>query len=213
MRDLFNTHNHAFWHERLRKETAVRVAWQLKFGQRTWKAGPLPRKQVQKAPLRAAPSAGARPSTPALRSAEARGKGPDTKETPERGSRAVEAQGTPPQAAAAPGTAAVQPGRAGPPSPDGLEMRKAPARALQLLYSGVSQEGQGRAAYLRERHRQKPEEKFQYPVLSSWQYGWHVGDAMKDARPPTYGRCNPITKSFYIRNSVFRLLQTPDPRM
>lgn len=155
MRDLLGTHGHAFWQERICKERAVRVAWHASYGHRAWKAMPLQRKQVQKTPLGAVPAP--------------QRKCPKPQETREQTSRKAGIPGTPPQASSTDREA-----RTAPPPPDpseSLEMRKAPARVLQLLY----REGQGAAAYLRERHRQKPEEKFRYPILSSWEYGWHAG--------------------------------------
>ncbi|XP_025312379.3 protein ATP6V1FNB [Canis lupus dingo] len=89
-------------------------------------------------------------------------------------------------------------------------MRRAPPGTLKLLFQGISHDGQGRALYLRERHRQKPEEKFLYPVLSSWEYGWNIGDVMKDARAPMYARCQPIMKVFYIKSSVFHFPRRTD---
>lgn len=77
-------------------------------------------------------------------------------------------------------------------------MRQVPPSTLQLLFQGISHDGQGRALYLRERHRQKPEEKFQYPILSSWEYGWHVGKGhhhlailglCRQALPPSQASC------------------------
>ncbi|XP_044611064.1 uncharacterized protein [Equus asinus] len=64
-----------------------------------------------------------------------------------------------------------------------------------------------------ERHRQKPEEKYPYPILSSWEYGWHVGGAMEDTRAPTYARSQPITKTFYIKNTVFHIPRRTDQLM
>uniref|UniRef100_A0AC11EBY1 Uncharacterized protein n=1 Tax=Ovis aries TaxID=9940 RepID=A0AC11EBY1_SHEEP len=85
--------------------------------------------------------------------------------------------------------------------------------APKLLFQGISHDGQGRASYLRERYRQKPEEKFLYPIVSSWEYGWHMGEAMKDARPPTYARFQPITKKFYIKSNIFHVARRTDQLM
>uniref|UniRef100_A0A8D2L0Z7 Sperm microtubule inner protein 1 C-terminal domain-containing protein n=1 Tax=Varanus komodoensis TaxID=61221 RepID=A0A8D2L0Z7_VARKO len=52
------------------------------------------------------------------------------------------------------------------------EMRASTPQTLQLLYQGFSHEGRGRGHYLKERRKKSPEEKFSYPVLSSWEYGW-----------------------------------------
>ncbi|XP_063147798.1 protein SPMIP1 isoform X1 [Candoia aspera] len=55
------------------------------------------------------------------------------------------------------------------------EMRVPTPETTQLLYKGFSHEGKGRQQYLKERMMKSPEEKFRYPVLSSWDYGWHLG--------------------------------------
>lgn len=71
-------------------------------------------------------------------------------------------------------------------------MRRAPPGTLKLLFQGISHDGQGRALYLRERHRQKPEEKFLYPVLSSWEYGWNIGKGHHPvATPDPRGQARP----------------------
>lgn len=44
------------------------------------------------------------------------------------------------------------------------------------LYQGFSHEGKGRQQYLRKRAQKGPEEKFDYPILSSWDYGWRLGE-------------------------------------
>ncbi|CAH8507094.1 unnamed protein product [Schistosoma turkestanicum] len=49
-----------------------------------------------------------------------------------------------------------------PPSPD----------VLKLLYEGISTEGKGRYRYLRDRCKLNVEDRFQYPILSSMEYGW-----------------------------------------
>lgn len=55
------------------------------------------------------------------------------------------------------------------------EMRAPTPETTQLLYQGFSHEGEGRRHYLKERKMKSPEEKFCYPVLSSWEYGWRLG--------------------------------------
>ncbi|CAD7685053.1 unnamed protein product [Nyctereutes procyonoides] len=159
----------ACWQERIRRETAARVAWTVTYGHKYPKEGPVPRKRLQRAPLRPAPSS---PETEGLRGQLSRGVG----------------------------------SRAGPGGPDqagGPRNEAGSPRHSEAAFPGHLLDGQGRALYLRERHRQKPEEKFLYPVLSSWEYGWNIGDVMKDARAPTYARCQPIMKVFYIKSSVF----------
>lgn len=164
----------ACWQERIRRETAARVAWTVTYGHKYPKEGPVPRKRLQRAPLRPAASS---PETEGLRGQLSSGvgvRGPLPKE-----GRAWEAQ-------RATGGLAAQT------KPEGLEMRRAPPGTLKLLFQGISHDGQGRASYLRERHRQKPEEKFLYPVLSSWEYGWHIGKGHHHlATPDLRGQARP----------------------
>uniref|UniRef100_A0A8C8RWA0 Sperm microtubule inner protein 1 C-terminal domain-containing protein n=1 Tax=Pelusios castaneus TaxID=367368 RepID=A0A8C8RWA0_9SAUR len=54
-------------------------------------------------------------------------------------------------------------------------MRPPTPKTQHLLYQGISREGKGRHLYLQERQLKSPEEKFHYPVLSSWEYGWRLG--------------------------------------
>lgn len=42
----------------------------------------------------------------------------------------------------------------------------------KLLYDGVSKEGKGRAAYLKEQRKQSPVKRYQRPVTSSHEIGW-----------------------------------------
>ena len=67
-------------------------------------------------------------------------------------------------------------------------MRQVPPCTLQLLFQGTSHDGQGRALCLQERYRQKPEEKFLYPIVSSWEYGWHMGKGHHPLAIPGLGR-------------------------
>lgn len=42
----------------------------------------------------------------------------------------------------------------------------------KLLYDGVSKEGKGRAAYLKEQRKKSPVKRYQRPVTSSHEIGW-----------------------------------------
>nr|XP_058932229.1 uncharacterized protein LOC131763723 isoform X2 [Kogia breviceps] len=52
MRDRFTSQKQACWQEHLWKETAAQVAWNISYGHKHLKEGPLPRKQLQKATFR-----------------------------------------------------------------------------------------------------------------------------------------------------------------
>ncbi|KAL0180673.1 hypothetical protein M9458_023079, partial [Cirrhinus mrigala] len=53
-------------------------------------------------------------------------------------------------------------------------MRPVSPQTKAALYQGLSNEGKGRGLYLRKRAQKGPEEKFDYPILSSFDYGWRL---------------------------------------
>ncbi|XP_061474311.1 protein SPMIP1 [Rhineura floridana] len=83
------------------------------------------------------------------------------------------------------------------------EMRVPTPQTTQLLYQGFSREGKGRHLYLKERKMKSPEEKFCYPVLSSWEYGWRLGDIVKDIKTPIHGKSRIVKDTFYFKNGIF----------
>ncbi|KAK9406174.1 hypothetical protein NXF25_004948 [Crotalus adamanteus] len=83
------------------------------------------------------------------------------------------------------------------------EMRVPTPETTQLLYKGFSHEGKGRQQYLKERMMKSPEEKFYYPVLSSWEYGWRLGDTIKDIRTPVHKKSCIVKGTFYFKNGIF----------
>uniref|UniRef100_A0A8C6SHP3 Si:ch211-193l2.10 n=1 Tax=Neogobius melanostomus TaxID=47308 RepID=A0A8C6SHP3_9GOBI len=66
----------------------------------------------------------------------------------------------------------------------------------------------GRSQYLRSRSLMLPEQKFEFPLLSSWEYGWRLGDFSLDYKTPTRARSSVIKSAFYARNGVFN---SPSP--
>lgn len=54
-------------------------------------------------------------------------------------------------------------------------MRPVTPDTKETLYKGFSKEGKGRHLYLQRRVVKGPDEKFDYPILSSWDYGWRLG--------------------------------------
>lgn len=55
-------------------------------------------------------------------------------------------------------------------------MRPVSPQSRETLYNGLSKEGKGRSQYLKRRTQKMPEERFDYPLLSSWEYGWRLGN-------------------------------------
>uniref|UniRef100_A0A8C6WGF3 Si:ch211-193l2.10 n=1 Tax=Neogobius melanostomus TaxID=47308 RepID=A0A8C6WGF3_9GOBI len=87
-------------------------------------------------------------------------------------------------------------------------MRPASPQTRQSLYQESSHQGRGRSQYLRSRSLMLPEQKFEFPLLSSWEYGWRLGDFSLDYKTPTRARSSVIKSAFYARNGVFN---SPSP--
>lgn len=95
------------------------------------------------------------------------------------------------------------------------------------LYSGISREGKGRYQYLRSRYFQLPEQRYNFPVLSSWEYGWGLGELQVPSQSPrgaggplgdgdhqqdidggvlqSHARTRIVADSFYGRNGIATL--------
>lgn len=74
----------------------------------------------------------------------------------------------------------------------------------QKLYEGISHHGQGRYRYMRERNIEDPEQKFPFPVLSSWDYGWRLGDveSKESSKKGEHIRIRTIEDTFYRRKGI-----------
>ncbi len=77
-------------------------------------------------------------------------------------------------------------------------------RVRSTLYDGFTKEGKGRYQYLQRRYRNIPENKYQFPVLNSWEYGWRLGDVIpKDQiKKPDAGRTRIVADTFYTRTGI-----------
>uniref|UniRef100_A0A8C2YXE4 Si:ch211-193l2.10 n=1 Tax=Cyclopterus lumpus TaxID=8103 RepID=A0A8C2YXE4_CYCLU len=75
-----------------------------------------------------------------------------------------------------------------------------PAPGLSLEGDGRLR-GKGRRLYLQRRGHVRPEEKFDFPLLSSWEYGWRLGEL--EARTPSRAKSSVVKNTFYARNGVF----------
>ncbi|XP_029358542.1 protein ATP6V1FNB [Echeneis naucrates] len=82
-------------------------------------------------------------------------------------------------------------------------MRPVSPQTRQTLYNDSSHHGKGRSLYLQRRGLMKPEEKFDFPLLSSWEYGWRLGDYSLDYRTPSRARSSEVKNTFYAKNGVF----------
>ncbi|XP_054472880.1 uncharacterized protein LOC129105733 [Anoplopoma fimbria] len=82
-------------------------------------------------------------------------------------------------------------------------MRPVSPQTRDSLYQDSSHHGKGRSLYLQRRVRMRPEEKFDFPLLSSWEYGWRLGDYTLDYRTPSRAKSSVVKNTFYARNGVF----------
>ncbi len=82
------------------------------------------------------------------------------------------------------------------------DMRPSTARTKALLYDGISAHEEGRLAYLRKRKLIKPEDKFEFPVLSSCQYGWKILDYIKEPQRSKFARTCIVRDTFYRSSGI-----------
>ena len=85
-----------------------------------------------------------------------------------------------------------------------VEMRPSSPKTRELLYDGFTKEGRGRYLYLQQRYRKVPEAKYEYPLTSSLEYGWKLGDVIKkeDIKKPAFGRTRIVADTFYTRTGI-----------
>jgi hypothetical protein len=83
------------------------------------------------------------------------------------------------------------------------DMRPPQDQVVQLLYDGFSKEGKGRSQYMRARKHDSPEAKYEYPLVSSFDYGWKLDEVGQKYSNPIHGRSKIVEDSFYRRNGVF----------
>jgi len=83
------------------------------------------------------------------------------------------------------------------------EMRGASPTTKQMIYTGLSSEGDGRKAYLIKRKDVNPEKKFEYPLTSSLEVGWDIHNVAKTMEVlPRYGKSRIVRDTFFAENGV-----------
>uniref|UniRef100_A0A8C8SM17 ATP6V1F neighbor n=1 Tax=Pelusios castaneus TaxID=367368 RepID=A0A8C8SM17_9SAUR len=87
--------------------------------------------------------------------------------------------------------------------PEGTMKPVAP-KVRQLLYQGISHDGEGRRRYLHQRQACPPEDKYYIPITTNFIYGWQMGDSVLLG-------CR--IESFFRKNGVFSLLDPCDVAM
>lgn len=83
------------------------------------------------------------------------------------------------------------------------DMRPPEDKMVKMLYDGFTKEEKGRYQYLKARKVDNPEEKYEYPLLSSFEYGWKLKEVAPEYKTPAHGRGKIVEESFYRRNGVF----------
>ena len=178
VRELMDTQRQNFWKESIQKEAYVRLAWHEKYskGFTTESAKEIRRKKR--------PDMVPKPVKTFKLPQIERSKKDDKakKEAEAKASFAALAQ-TDPNALL-------------------VEMRPASSGTKALLYKGFSKLGEGRYAYLQQRKLKKPEDKYEFPITNSWEYGWRLDDVVKEMRAPHFGRSRIVRDSFYRTNGI-----------
>lgn len=85
-----------------------------------------------------------------------------------------------------------------------VDMVPVDLRTRDRLYDGFTKEGKGRYQYLQSRYQRIPEDKFHFPILSSWEYGWRLADVIEkeDIKKPDNGRTRIVANTFYTRTGI-----------
>ncbi|KAJ8404127.1 hypothetical protein AAFF_G00344770 [Aldrovandia affinis] len=183
MRNLLTTQNQNCYRELIEKEAYTRMAWKIKYGDDyPLISNPSGSTKAPRSPKLSTPKTILLPPIPVPKPPERR------KEAP-------------------PPAPAERGGHAEGPSP---LMRPVSPQTREALYQGFSKEGKGRHLYLRSRVQKGPEEKFDFPQLSSWDYGWRLGDYERDYRSPVNGRSGIVRNTFYARNGIFNFPSPTD---
>ncbi|XP_014353782.1 protein SPMIP1 [Latimeria chalumnae] len=81
------------------------------------------------------------------------------------------------------------------------EMKPVTPRTKELLYHGISHNLDGRYSYLHARKMKKPEDRYYYPLTTSWDYGWQLGNM----EFKIYGNrlTHIVQDTFFRKNGVF----------
>jgi len=78
------------------------------------------------------------------------------------------------------------------------------SKVKDTLYDGFTKESKGRYQYLKKRQSKNPEDKFKFPLCSSWDYGWRLNDFVpkETMTNPDYGRRAIVESDFFTRNGI-----------
>ncbi|XP_062254224.1 protein SPMIP1 [Platichthys flesus] len=180
MRGLFTTQSQNCYREQIQKEMMTRLSWTSRYATSHTSGCRVNNQPSTEAPQRPAASARPRAALPPVPSA------------PKKRQSDLPPPSPPPPPPPVDGWLSVAPA-----------MRPVSPRSSKALYQDSSHNGKGRRLYLQRRGRIPPEEKFEFPLLSSWEYGWRLGDFTLDYRTPCRARSSVVRNTFFSRNGVF----------
>ena len=84
------------------------------------------------------------------------------------------------------------------------DMRKPDEKVTKLLYDGFTKEEKGRYQYMKARKAENPEEKYDFKMLTSFDYGWKLSEVQgSEYKTPANGRTKIVEDTFHRRNGVF----------
>ena len=173
-----------FWIESIDKEASLRFAWHLKYSKQFAKKVVQQRQQNKKSGLVLSNAVSDR-----IKKMEAESK--PVQSAPADSSRVMGSSSRP--------ASRSQSARSSDRVTVMRDMRPPSQDTRSMLYSGISAHGEGRYAYLKKRKLLVPEQKYEFPILSSCQYGWKITE-LTNPKPSHYARTCVIKDSFY-RNS------------
>lgn len=81
-------------------------------------------------------------------------------------------------------------------------MKPVDPAVIKLLYTALNKDG--RVKYLSARIKSIPENRYYFPEVSSWIYGWKMWNMPKTMTKTGFGRQQIIKNSFYRRRGVER---------
>ena len=82
-------------------------------------------------------------------------------------------------------------------------MKKPQEDVTKLLYDGFTKEEKGRYQYMKARKVDNPEDKYDYPLVTSFDYGWKLSEVATVYKTPANGRTKIVEDTFHRRNGIF----------
>ncbi|KAJ8920534.1 hypothetical protein NQ315_005403 [Exocentrus adspersus] len=81
-------------------------------------------------------------------------------------------------------------------------MKPVDPAVTKLIYTGENKDG--RLNYLHERVKLLPDDRYYFPEVSSFEYGWKTWNYAKNIKKTGFGRQQIVKESFYRRRGVER---------